>query len=261
MRQKSAVVIGGGFIGSEIAAALNVTGYEVTMIFPTPTIADRVFPGQLAREIQKRFQEKGIRILNGRKPTAIAPRGDGVLVSTDRSDRVEAAIVIVGVGIDPEVKTALSAGVAVENGVIVNGRLQSSNPDIYAAGDNAYFPYEALGKSMRVEHWDNALNQGKQAGRNMAGAGEAYRYMPYFFSDLFEFGYEAVGDVRSDLDIVEDWEKENDTGVLYYLEGGKLRGAMMCNVWNRVEEARDLIRRGDRVEPGELVGAIAKGAK
>ncbi len=87
------------------------------------------------------------------------------------------------------------AGLAVNNGIVVNEYLQSSHPDIYAAGDNANFPYQALGERMRVEHWDNALNMGACAGRNMAGAKEAYSYMPYFFSDLFEFGYEAVGDV------------------------------------------------------------------
>ena len=109
---------------------------------------------------------------------------------------------------------------------------------------------------MRVEHWDNALNQGKQAGRNMAGAGEAFTYMPYFFSDLFEFGYEAVGEVSAELETFADWQKENDTGVIYYLKDRKVRGVMMCNVWEKVEAARALIRRGEQVTPEDLRGVI-----
>ena len=99
-----------------------------------------------------------------------------------------------------------------------------------------------------MEHWDNALNQGKHAGWNMAGAHKAFTYMPYFFSELFEFGYEAVGEVNSRMETRADWQKPFDTGVIYYLRNGKIRGAMMCNVWKRVEAARALIRRGAGAE-------------
>ena len=109
---------------------------------------------------------------------------------------------------------------------------------------------------MRLEHWDCALSQGKQAGRNMAGANEPFNYMPYFFSDLFEFGYEAVGEVNAGLETFADWQKENDTGVIYYLKEGRVRGAMMCNVWDKVEAARELIRRGQVASPEILRGAI-----
>jgi NADPH-dependent 2,4-dienoyl-CoA reductase/sulfur reductase-like enzyme len=139
---------------------------------------------------------------------------------------------------------------------VVNEYLQTSHPDIYAAGDNALFPYLALGDRRRVEHWDNAIRQGKCAGRNMAGAGAPYDHLPYFFSDLFEFGYEAVGEVDPRLEVFADWTKEYDTGVLYYLAGGKVRGAMLCNVWDKVEVARELIRRGETVTPEDLRGAI-----
>ena len=139
---------------------------------------------------------------------------------------------------------------------MVNEYLQTSDPDIYAAGDNAFFPYQALGQNMRIEHWDNAVNQGKWAGRNMAGAHEQFDYMPYFYSDLFEFGYEAVGDVDSQLETFADWQKENDTGVIYYLKEEKVRGLMMCNVWGKVDAARELIKKGERVRPENLAGII-----
>ena len=98
--------------------------------------------------------------------------------------------------------------------------------------------------------------QGKHAGRNMAGADEPFTYMPFFFSDLFELGYEAVGDVDSRLETFADWQEENKTGVIYYLKDDRVRGAMMCNVWNQVDAARALIRKNEPVNPESLRGTI-----
>ena len=142
------------------------------------------------------------------------------------------------------------------NGIIVNEYLQTSNPDIYAAGDIAFSPYRTLGQQMRVEHWDNALNLGKLAGMNMAGANEPLNYLPYFFSDLFELGYEAVGDINGELETFADWQKENDTGIIYYMKDGRIRGIMLCNVSEKVEEARNLILKNEKVKPESLRGAI-----
>jgi NADPH-dependent 2,4-dienoyl-CoA reductase/sulfur reductase-like enzyme len=163
------------------------------------------------------------------------------------------------IGVKPNSTLAREAGLMVGaiGGIVVDKHLRTSDPDIYAAGDNARFPYRVLGPPVRLEHWDNALNQGRQAGRNMAGAYEAYSYMPYFFSDLFEFGYEAVGEINPKLEIFTDWQKENEKGVLYYLKDGKVQGAMMCNVWDKVPEARDLIRQ-ERAPPAlKRQGALA----
>jgi NADPH-dependent 2,4-dienoyl-CoA reductase/sulfur reductase-like enzyme len=133
----------------------------------------------------------------------------------------------------------------------------TSNPNIFAAGDNAYFPYQVFDSHRRVEHWDNALNQGKYAGWNMAGQMRSYDYMPYFFSDLFDFGYEAVGQVDSRLEIFADWQEENKKGVIYYLDGGMVSGVMLCNVWEHVDWARDLIRRREPISKGELSGLLS----
>lgn len=253
---KSAVVIGGGFIGSEIAAALNINKVNVSMIFPEPYLVQRVFPDYLGKAIQQHYIERGIKILNGDKPSSFVKNGDKFLIKTSKGEQVESELLIIGVGITPLTDLAQQAGLKVGNGIVVNEFLQTSDPDIYAAGDNAFFPYQALGQNMRIEHWDNAVNQGKWAGRNMAGANEKYDYMPYFFSDLFEFGYEAVGEVDSQLETFADWQKENDTGVIYYLKDGKVRGAMMCNVWGKVDAARELIKKGERVRPESLAGII-----
>jgi NADPH-dependent 2,4-dienoyl-CoA reductase/sulfur reductase-like enzyme len=109
---------------------------------------------------------------------------------------------------------------------------------------------------MRVEHWDNATNQGMTAGMNMAGARTAYTYMPYFFSDLFDFGYEAVGLVDSKLETYADWQKENSTGVVYYHENGFVRGVMCCNVWEKVGAARELIKSNQQMTVAQMHGAI-----
>lgn len=253
---QSAVVIGGGFIGSELAAALNICKLHVTMIFPSALLCDRVFPDYLGRAVQQRFREKGVRILASDKPVSISKSGGKYITRTEKGEAVESDIVIVGVGVIPEVALAQSGGLEAGNGIVVNEYLQTSQPDIYAAGDNALFPYRVLGQAMRVEHWDHALNQGKWAGRNMAGAHEPFTYQPYFFSDLFEFGYEATGEVDARLETFADWQKENDTGVIYYLHEGKIRGVMMCNVWDKVEIARELVRKGERMETEKLRGLI-----
>jgi 3-phenylpropionate/trans-cinnamate dioxygenase ferredoxin reductase component len=253
---KTATIIGGGFIGSELAAALCAEGVKVTMIFPVRVICDRVFPESLALAVQKHFRDKGITVLDSDKPVSIARDGAGFITRTEKGKSVRADMVIVGVGAVPNDALARGAGLAVGNGIVVNEYLQTSRPEIYAAGDNAWFPYRALGQSMRVEHWDQALNQGMHAGRNMAGAGAPYTYQPYFYSDLFELGYEATGEVDSRLETYADWQKENETGVIYYLREGVVRGVLLCNVWDRLDDARALIREGVRVTPGQLQGRI-----
>jgi NADPH-dependent 2,4-dienoyl-CoA reductase/sulfur reductase-like enzyme len=239
-----------------MAAALNMNQVDVTMIFPDAYLVSRVFPESLGRAIQNDYLDRGVKVLAGDAPASIEKSEDKFLVWTKNGEDIEADILVVGIGITPAVELAEMAKLELNNGVVENELLQTSNPNIYAAGDNANFPYIVLGDRRRVEHWDNALNQGQYAGRNMAGANQPYDYMPYFFSDLFDFGYEAVGEVDSRLQIIMDWQKENDTGVIYYLKDGKVRGAMMCNVWDKVDDARALIKEGKQMAPDDLMGRI-----
>lgn len=253
---KSATVIGGGFIGSELAAALNINKVNVNMIFPDEYLCSRVFPSSLGKALQLYYQGKGINILNSDRPVSIGKKDAKFIIRTEKGKSVESDILIAGVGISPNIEFARMAGLDVENGIVVNEYLQTSDSHIYAAGDIAFFPYKTLELNTRVEHWDHALNQGKLAGRNMAGAHEPYTYQPYFFSDLFEFGYEATGEVDSRLETFADWQEENRTGVIYYLKNGKIRGIMMCNVWEKMEAARELIRKKEAVTQQQLRGLI-----
>ncbi len=253
---KRALVVGGGFIGSELAAALHTVGAKVTMVFRGGHLVPRVFPDELGKSIQRKYQQRGITILADDAPVLVESAAGAFIMQTRKGRTLESDILVVGAGITPSTALAETAGLALDNGISVNEHLEASHPDIYAAGDNASFPYSALGKRMRVEHWDNALNQGKYAGWNIAGRAEPYTYMPYFFSDLFEFGYEAVGDINPQLQVIADWQTENEKGVLYFLEDGRVRGAMMCDVWDKVPAARELIQSGRRMTRDDLRGAI-----
>jgi NADPH-dependent 2,4-dienoyl-CoA reductase/sulfur reductase-like enzyme len=265
---RSALVIGGGFIGSELAAALCLSGVAVTMIFPGQWLVSRVFPESLGRALTEHYRAKGVNVLDGDVPTSIQRDGDQYRTRTRGGQEILSDLIIVGIGITPNIALAQSAGLETGNGVVVNQFLQTSDPDIYAAGDIAFFPEAVLGPR-RIEHWDNALNQGKHAGRNMAtsggagaggassgGGGELFTYIPFFYSDLFEFGYEAVGDTDPRHEVFADWQEENKTGVIYYLDGGRVRGAMMCNMFGKVDAARELIQRKEPVTTDGLRGAI-----
>lgn len=247
---KSAVLIGGGFIGSEIAASLALNKVIVQMVFPEKRICNRVMPSDLADFLTSMYSERGIRIDSEDVPVSITEEGEKVRVITRNGLEFQADFVIAGLGVRPETELAAKAGLRVKNGIEVNEYLQTSDADIFAAGDNASFPYLALHKQMRVEHWDNAINQGLYAGRNMTGAESPYSHLPFFFSDLFEFGYEAVGDLNSELEVKADWKKPFEKGVLYYLEQHMVRGIMLCNIWGKVPDARRLIKEGTEA-PGK----------
>jgi NADPH-dependent 2,4-dienoyl-CoA reductase/sulfur reductase-like enzyme len=197
------------------------------------------------------YRKQGVTMITEDKPVKVLKNGDLWNVETVRGLHIESTIVVAGIGIAPSTELAAKAGLKTDNGIVVDDKLRTSHPDIYAAGDNARYPDKWLAMNVRTEHWDNALNQGKLAGRNMAGANEPYHYMPYFFSDMFDFGFEAVGNIDSKLETFADWREENEKGVIYYLQGNKIKGIMLCNVWDKIGLARTLIQKG------EPVGAIA----
>jgi NADPH-dependent 2,4-dienoyl-CoA reductase/sulfur reductase-like enzyme len=241
------VVVGGGFIGSEIAAALQSSGATVTMLFPDDGICARLFPAALSQFVTDYYREKGVEVLTG----------EAVQAGDSRLDGAEA--VVAGLGIEPDTALASEAGLPVDNGIVVDvyGRVGGRN-DVYAAGDVARFPVPALATEMRVEHEDHARTHGKAVGANMAGANTPYDHLPFFYSDLFDLGYEAVGEISSRQDTVEHWKEPGREGVVAYVDDRlEPRGFLLWNVWGKVDAARDLIRAGQPVDEStvrELAG-------
>ena len=251
------VVIGGSFIGSELAAALTIVGKKVTMIFPGKAISENIFPNDLAHFVNDYYREKGVEVVAGDTAASIQKEGNRITVHTGSGRAIETDGVVAGIGIHPNLDLAKEAGIKVNSGIIVNERLETSVPDIYAAGDVASFYHAALEKRTRVEHEDNAVQMGKIAGRNMAGGNEAYTHTPMFYSDLFDLGYEAVGEMSSKMQIIEDWQEEPfKKGVVYYMNDGRVRGVLLWNVWEKVEEARTLMKEAGPFKEEDLKGKI-----
>lgn len=251
------VVIGGGFIGSEIAAAMAMKGKQVTMIFPSNGIGSRVYPQTLMAFLNSYYEVKGVKLLDSETVKSVRAKDGKMIVTTGKGIEIVADGVVAGLGIQPNTGLADQAGLIVDNGIVVDELLRTSNPDIYAAGDVANFYSAALDKRMRVEHEDNANVMGELAGRNMAGQTDIYSHQPYFYSDLFDLGYEAVGELDSGMDIVEDWKETFRKGVIYYLRDGRVRGVLLWNTWGQVAIATELIAEKTQHDRSTLLGRIS----
>lgn len=251
------IVLGGGFIGSEIAAALATKGCPVSMIFPAASIGAHFYPPALSAFVNDLYRQKGITVITRDSAKSIEKTIQGMTVSTAGGRTLSADGVIAGIGIQPELGLARSMGLATDNGIVVDEQLRTTRPDIYAAGDVANFFSTALGVRRRVEHEDNALAMGAMAGRNMAGNSEKYEHLPYFYSDLFDLGYEAVGEMGGDLEVVEDWKERFRKGVIYYLRDSKVRGVLLWNTWGQVDAARKLIANHEPIDEHSLRGRIS----
>lgn len=254
----SVLVIGGGFIGTEMAAALRSRDAKVTMLFDEDRIMGHIFPEDLSRELEKTYEGKGVTLIREDAPASFEKRDDGKIVTITKGGlTLESDLVIVGIGITPDTKLAEGTSITVKDGILVDKKLQTSVRNVYAAGDVACAPYGGTKELRRIDHWDSALHQGRIVGLNMIGSNKDYDYMPQFSSSLFDFSYEAVGDTDSSLDVFTDWKIENNTGVLYYLKENRVRGVVACNIAGKMEDARKLLRSGKNITPDDLKGAIS----
>jgi NADPH-dependent 2,4-dienoyl-CoA reductase/sulfur reductase-like enzyme len=179
-----------------------------------------------------------------------------MVVETSSGLRLTVDAVVAGIGITPNVALAEAAGLAVDDGILVDRHLTTTHVDVFAAGDVARYKAPQLGKRIRVEHEDNALSMGRAAGRAMAGDFAEYGHLPFFYSDLFERGYEAVGETDPRGDTVVDWKEEFLEGVVYYISRGRVRGVLLWNTWGRVDAARALIAQPGPFTAPDLYGRL-----
>lgn len=249
-------VVGGGFIGSEIAAALAMNGRQAIMLFPEDTIGKKPYPADLAQYVTRFYSEQLVEVRAGETMTGVVSGNGKHLVQTSLGNEIEVDGIVAGVGVTPNTEPASAVGLPTENGIAVDEYLNAGHPDIYAAGDVASFNNPALGRRIRVEHEDNAITMGGWAGRAMAGEREPYTYLPYFYSDMFDLGYEAVGALDSRLETYSDWQEPFRKGVVYYLSDDRVRGVLLWNVWDKVPAARELISTLGPISPNDLKGRI-----
>lgn len=253
-------VVGGGYIGGEIASALLQNEVRVTLVLPHGTVQPGMFPPDLSREITQKLAAKGARIITGRLAGGSAS-GDGVSLALEDGQEITADAVVIGVGVSADTALAEDAGLAVDDGIVVDELLRTSAADVYAAGDNASYPDALLGRR-RVEHVDNAESMGRAAGRTMAGEETPYEHTPFFWSDLLEDGYEAIGELDSSHVLLEDVSEDGSARVVLFGADGRVRGALLWNTWDSVGTAEALIaetREHPVADPEELRGRITPG--
>ncbi len=247
-------VIGGGFIGGELAASLCEAGCKITMVFPGEAIGAGRYPEALAAFLSDYYRRHGVALCTGVTVVGGSADNDGVELKLSDGQKLHVDAVAVGIGAAPDTVLAEQAGLHVDHGIIVDAQLRTSDPDIWAAGDVADFYSRTLGQRLRVEHEDAAISMGRQAGRNMTGANADYIAQPFFYSDQFDLGYEAVGLLDTRMRVIEDWRERYREGVVYYLDAGRVRGVLLWNVWDQVDAARALL-----VEPGPFTAASLRG--
>ena len=251
------VVVGGSFIGMEVAATARQVGAEVTVLEMGPAVYGRFADPQLSDFFRRMLESHGIVVKTGVRVARIRTMAGKLAgVTTETDEQFNADVVVAGVGAEPNTGWLANSGFGIDRGgLIVNVRLETNAPAVWAAGDVARFPDPNTKLPRRLEHWDNALMQGKQAGRNMAGADEAYGHQSAFFSDLFDVTINVLGDTdRPDsvqLKGSTDLAAPNLTAL--YVRDHKLTGAVLANLAtaNRTEEFDQLqksIAAGEFVE-------------
>ncbi|MCM0619251.1 NAD(P)/FAD-dependent oxidoreductase [Nocardioides bruguierae] len=249
-------VVGGGYIGTEIAAAMLGEGCQVTLVHPDEVLGEKTYPTELARELDQEFRSHGATVLAGARVTDGDEEGDGVRLNLSDGSVVEADVAVVGLGIEPATGFLSGSLRRAEDGsILVDDRLRTSAPDVWACGDVVTYPDAVLGLR-RVEHVDNATTMGAVAGRNLAGAEEVYDHTPMFYSDLFDLGYEAVGTLDASLEtFVED---AGDGGrIVYYLTDDEVVGVLGWNVFGRTDAAVALLAQHSRpADASDLAGAL-----
>jgi 3-phenylpropionate/trans-cinnamate dioxygenase ferredoxin reductase component len=244
-RSEHVVLIGGSYIGTEVAASLTAKGKRCTMVMMEEVALSRNFGEEPGRWFHELLESKGVEIFGGESLAAFEGDGRVAAVVTESGRTIEGDMVVVGAGVKPDTMLAQRAGLEVDNGIVCDSRLESSVEGIYAAGDVCSYDSVVHGRRLRVEHWDVAFNQGQHAGRAMLGHREPYDVVPYFFSDLADWAsLEYVGPHQSADELV--WRGDRDAGEwsVFYVEGGRVTGALSVGRSDDIGHARRLLAEG-----------------
>ncbi|MDG4821552.1 FAD-dependent oxidoreductase [Asanoa sp. WMMD1127] len=244
------VVVGGGWIGLEAAAAARLAGADVTVLESADLPLLRVLGPEVATVFADLHRDHGVHLVTGARIAGVD--ADGVRLAD--GTRIAADAVLVGIGVTPNTELAAAAGLTVDNGIVTDEHLRASAADVYAAGDvaNAYHPF--LGRRIRVEHWANALNQPVAAARSMLGQDAAYDRLPYFFTDQYDLGMEYTGHVEPDGydQVVFRGDTKAGEFIAFWLAGGRVLAGMNVNVWDVTDPIQRLIRSRAVIDPAEL---------
>ena len=245
-------VVGGGWIGSEVAASLRQLGHDVTLVLPAETPIQRVLGREVGGVYRRAHERNGVRLVAGSRVVGFDGRSRVSRVLTDDGRSLPADLVVVGVGAEPRTELALAAGIQVRNGILVDDRLETSVPGIYAAGDAANAWHRVYGRHLRVEHWDNAKRQGRAAAASMIGRAKAYDRIPYFYSDQYDLGMEYTGFARTWDRVVFRGDPNGEEFIAFWLHDGRVTAGMNMNVWDVAPSIERLVRSGERVDPRHL---------
>ncbi len=249
---KAVAVIGGGWIGSEVAASLRQLGHQVTMISNLPRPLERVLGSEVAEVYRDLHTAHGVRLVHGDVSFVEGDHhADGVRLADGQ--RIPADLVVVGIGASPRMELAMRGGLeTIEGAIAVDEYLRTSAPNIYAAGDVAAAWHPRFARHVRVEHWDNAIHQGTTAAANILGGNEPYTRTPYFYSDQFDLGMEYRG-------YAPEWGKVAIRGDLakrefhaFWIADGRVIAAMNANLWDDGDELLRLVESEERVDLGRL---------
>lgn len=237
------VVVGAGWIGLEVAAAARTAGATVTVIESLELPLVRVLGPEIATAFAALHRAHGVDLRLGATIESFTRADAGrTVVQLDDGSQVTADLVVVGIGVAPNDELAGDAGLAVDNGILVDAQLRTSDPQVFAVGDVANQHHPALGRRIRVEHWDTAIQQSKVAARNMLGADEDYARLPYFFTDQYDLGMEYVGSVGPDGydDVVLRGDLTSQFAA-FWVRGGRIEAGMHVNDWDAIDPIRGLI--------------------
>jgi len=250
---KRAVVVGGGFIGMEVASVLAQKNIETTLVIREERVWSRAFTPEMSQFFENYYSARGVRL---RKQAGLgAIGGTGSVRSAKLSDGEEIAcdLVVAGIGVMPVTDFLAGSGLAIHDGVVVNEFLETNQPNIYAAGDVANYPDGIFGKRRRVEHWDNAVAQGQHWAREIAGHRQPFVHVPYFFSDVFDLSYELWGDSGEATENVIRGDAHTPSFSVWWLKDSRVVSAF---VMNRPDEERQLapewIKSRTEVNPARL---------